>query len=29
VAVQGDPLSDVNLLYTSIAAVMKDGRVVR
>ncbi|MEQ1819678.1 MAG: amidohydrolase family protein, partial [Terricaulis sp.] len=29
VAVQGDPLADVNLLYTSIAAVIKDGRVVR
>lgn len=29
VAVRGDPLADVNLLYTSIAAVMKDGRVVR
>lgn len=29
VAVAGDPLQDINLLYTSIAAVMKDGRVVR
>jgi imidazolonepropionase-like amidohydrolase len=29
IAVAGDPLGDINLLYTSVAAVMKDGRVVR
>ncbi len=29
IAVAGDPLQDINLLYTSIAAVMKDGRMVR
>ncbi|UPT62527.1 MAG: amidohydrolase family protein [Hyphomonadaceae bacterium JAD_PAG50586_4] len=29
VAVRGDPLADVNLLYTDLVGVMKDGRVVR
>jgi imidazolonepropionase-like amidohydrolase len=29
VAVSGDPLSDVGVLHTGVAAVMKDGVVVR
>lgn len=29
IAVRGDPLADVNLLYTDVVGVMKDGRVVR
>lgn len=29
IAVAGDPLQDINLLYTRVVAVMKDGAVVR
>jgi len=29
VAVRGDPLAEINLLYTDLVGVMKDGRVVR
>lgn len=29
IAVAGDPLADINLLYTSVVAVMKDGAVAR